>query len=42
MIEFVCVGFDIRVWPTENYFSADATVWPQAEHLYDRAKFEQS
>lgn len=40
MIEFVCIGFDIRSWPTITKISADATVWPQVEYLYEQAQLK--
>lgn len=40
MIEFVCIGLDIRVSNPDQPFSADATVWEQEEWLYERAQNE--
>lgn len=37
VIEFACIGFDIRVALQDLVKSADATVWPQEESLYEQA-----
>lgn len=38
MIEFVCVGLDIRTLNLGQPYSADATVWDQDEQMYERAQ----
>lgn len=40
MIEFVCIGLDIRTVSATRGISADATVWEQEENLYERAQGE--
>jgi hypothetical protein len=40
MIDFTCVGYDIRKWPQNGYLTADATEWEVIDNLFDRAKNE--
>ncbi|MET0028731.1 MAG: hypothetical protein ABW101_13975 [Candidatus Thiodiazotropha sp.] len=40
MIEFTCIGYDIREWPCKGYISADATEWELYEEFIDNAKTE--
>ena len=40
MVEFVCVGLDIRSKIAPRGVSADATVWEKEESLYERAQSE--
>ncbi len=40
MVEFTCIGLDIRTVPATRGVSADATVWEQEENLYERAQVE--
>lgn len=35
-MEFTCIGFDIRVLPCEEYFSADWSEWERSDAWYQR------
>ena len=38
MVNFVCIGFDIREWPVTNHFTADATEWGVDGKVFDEVK----
>ena len=40
MLEFICIGYDIREWPCNGYYTVDSTEWEVSEELFEKAKTE--
>ena len=38
MVNFTCIGFDIRRWPTNGQLTADANEWEVADEAFDQVK----
>lgn len=36
MGNFVCIGYDIRVWPPEGYVTTDGTEWERNDALFEK------
>ncbi|WP_062269131.1 hypothetical protein [Endozoicomonas arenosclerae] len=39
-MQFVCVGFDVRVWPWNGPFNVDDTGWEQSDRIYENLKLD--